>query len=352
VEYGRIVSGAWSITVRTRALWWLGAISAAQAVVYAVVVGAIAAPMAMMPQLASAISAADNGTADTIGGDRLQLLVTAAQWVGSHTVAISLVAGGVFSAWLILGVFDVAAQVGIVSQVDAVADRRPASAGAGLRDGFRYWWRTVALLALAALPGLIYLLAMALVMLFTISLPLYLGQPPKAGAALVSNLALTPLSGVVTLLAVPLGVLVQLAVRFAVVDDAEWRSSFGAAWRLAKANLAELAIVYVMIAAFTLCAVAVFAAIAAASAVVIGVLFLGVGLAATAGDPASAGRVALAGSVGFIGLLFLAFQAVMFIWQSAVWTLVWRDRTGRDIRSTAEHRVPHPAAASTTEGGL
>ena len=118
---------------------------------------------------------------------------------------------------------------------------------------------------------------MALVVLFTVTLPLYLGQPPHAGAALVSNLVLAPLSGVVSLVSVPLVVLVQLAMRFAVIDDSAWRPAFGAAWRLAKTNLAEIAVAYVLLMLVTLLAVVAFAAVVAAAAAVVGALLLGIG---------------------------------------------------------------------------
>ncbi len=219
MEYGRILRGAWTITARTRALWWLGAIAAAQVAVYSVVVAGLTAPLSVMPGFASTIASVEAGTSSGLDSARAQPLFTAAEWLGAHLDAVVIGAIAVFSAWLVLGVLDVAAQVGIVTQVDAVAERRSASLATGLRDGFRLWWRAVALLALAALPTLVYLLVMALLVLFAVTLPLYLGQPPHAGAALVSNLVLAPLSGVVSLVSVPLVVLVQLAMRFAVIDD-------------------------------------------------------------------------------------------------------------------------------------
>jgi len=355
VEYGRVLRDAWSITVRTRVLWWLGAISAAQVVVYAAIVAGLAVPMAAMPQIASTIMATDAGAVTGSDAVRQQLVLSAAQWIGSHLAAIAMGAVAVFSVWIVLGVFDVAAQTGIVAQVAAVAEHRSASLLAGLHDGFRLWWRAVALLALAAMPSLAYLLVMALALFVTVTLPLLMGQPPKVGAALISNLVLSPLSGIASLVAVPLGVLVQLALRFAVVDNAEWRPAFRAAWRLAKANLAEIALTYALILLVTTIAVTAFSAFAAAAAAVGGVLLLGAALLATAGDSAAAGNAAAVGAVSLVGLLFLGFQAVVFVWQSSVWTLLWRDRATlghKQDNSGLDHAMVRGKADPAIEGGI
>jgi hypothetical protein len=355
VEYGRIAREAWSITARTRALWWLAAIAAAQLVAYAVMALAVAVPMTVLTQLVSSVASTESGLALGTPSPRAQQLLGLAQWMGSHFLALALGVVAVVLVWLVLGVFDVAAQTGMITQVDAVASQRPASLGAGLRDGFRLWWRSVALLALAVLPALVYLLVMAVVMFFTISLPLYLGQPPKASAALVANLAISPLAGLVSLASVPLGVLVQLALRFAFLDDLPWRSAFGASWRLAKMYFVEILLTYALIALVSVAALTTFAALAVVIAGLSSLIFLAGGLLLSSGDLALSGRIAGVGAAGVAGLLFLTFQAVLLVWQSAMWTLVWRDRSGKRRHSGAEANegaVLRGLAASTTEGSV
>jgi hypothetical protein len=353
VEYGRIVREAWSITVRTKSLWWLGGIAAAQVAVYLVVISGLVAPMAALPQLASAITASGTDLATGAPTGAEKALVAVGQWLGTHWPALATGAALVLAAWLVLGVLDVAAQTGIVTQANAVAERRTASARAGMRDGFRYWWRAVALLALAALPTMVYLLVMATVVFFTVSLPLYLGQPPNPGGAFAANLVLTPLSAVVSVTSVPLAVLVQIALRFAVIDDVVWRPAFRSAWQLAKSNLTEIFIAYALVALVSIAALFLFAFLAALLALIASVLFLGGALVFTSGDTSSAGRIALFGTAGFVALLFVAFQAVMFVWQSSVWTLVWRDRTCRGRGPDAdrgEQTILRGSATPTTEG--
>ncbi len=341
--------------MRTRALWWLGAIAAAQMVVYAVVVGGLAAPMAALLQLSGTIAAGGTQAVTGAPAAAQQLLISAGLWLGAHLGAVVAVTAAVFSAWLALGVLDVAAQIGIVTQVDESARWRPASVRVGMRDGFRHWWRAIALFALAALPSLTYLLVMAVVVLVTVSIPLYMGELPKPGAAFVANMVLSPLSALVSLSAVPLGVLVQLALRFAVLENLAWRASVRSAWRLSKANLAEVAIAFLVVALVSSLATLAFVVAAAAAAAIASVLVLGAALLATSGDTASAGRIAGFGAAGFAGLLFLAFQAVMFVWQSAMWTLVWRDRTAAVVDSSVAERgstIQRSVTAPTTEGSV
>ena len=353
MEYGRLVREAWSVTSRTRALWGLGAIVALQLVVYAAIVMSLSAPLAILPQMAESMSA-EGGAASQGAVDGEQILVFAAQWVAARASLIAAVVLGVFLLWVVLGVLDVAAQVGMITQVEAVQERRTTSAGAGMADGFRYWWRAVALLAIAALPALVYLLISALVVLFTVSLPLYLGNQPAPGAALISNLVLTPLSAVSSLIAIPLAVLVQLALRFAVLDHASWRAAFGRAWRLAKGSFAEVALVYLLLVAVGFVVSLALMGVLALAGIVLATITLWISASMTGAPGGSAVATALVGLVVLGGLLFVAMQAVMFIWRSSVWTLFWREKTGRGGHAVTPTigTVSGDAAGSTNEGGL
>jgi len=351
VDYGRIARDAWAVTVRTRPLWYLGAICAAEAAFSSAALALLAVPMSIIPQ---AVTGADPSAAAPFSGSRERVVLDVAQWLGGHLAAVTVGVAIALCVWLVIGAVGVAAQTGIVTQVAAVAEARAASVGAGVRDGFRLWWRVVALLAIAALPGLVYLLVMAVVMTFTITVPLVLGKQPDPGTVLLANLGMSPLAPVTTLVAVPLGVLVELGVRFGVLDGVEWRPAFASAWRLARADFAEIALTYVLVTIVAAAASVAFAVIALSCGAVTGAVALGAGLLATAGDAAQAGRAAVWVGGGASALLFVAFEAVMFVWHSAVWTLVWRDRTGRSPDSKASgYRPQSPGVtAPTTERGL
>jgi hypothetical protein len=348
VSYGRILRDAWTVATRTWALWWLGVISALQAAVLTLVITSMTVPLTLIPTMATALASGP----DTAESNRFLFAVT--DWISGHLAVIVAVVVAVYTFWLALAIVDVAAQTGIVSQVDAVAEGKPASVRAGLRDGFRLWWRAVALLSIAMLPGLIILLAVAIVMFLTVSLPLLKGQPPSPALMVISNQFSAPLSSLISAVTIPLAILAGIALRYAVIDDIEWRPSLRASWQLIKVNLAEVAITYVLLVAITLPVIMVFGVVVLAIAGVAGAATFGVTVAFSGGtDAAIATAFGAAFATAFAagGLLFVAFQAAMFVWQSCVWTIVWRNLTGRAGRgdSPGETVDTRGAAALATE---
>lgn len=334
MDYWGVVKGAWSITRRTRALWWLGVISAAQLVVYTFILVALAVPMSLIAQLIAPPRFPDLAVQAQFDAVRERLLTGSVQWLGTNKTA--LVAGVVviFALWLVLGVLDVASQTGIITQVYSVAEKRGASLRTGLRDGFRLFWRAAGLLALAALPNLVLLLIMSLAIYATVTWPVSHGRLPDVNAAMTANIMLAPLSAIASVISVPLAVLVQLGMRFAVIGDRQWRDSFSAAWGLAKSSALEVALMYVILASVAAGAALVFVLAVAAVAAVAAAVLLGIAMVGTGGDTGASGVIALVGASALGALLLLAFQSMMFVWMSSAWTLFWRVATGHAERES------------------
>jgi hypothetical protein len=198
----------------------------------------------------------------------------------------------------------------------------------------------VGLLAVAALPSLIYLLAIALFTFFTVSLPLYQGRLPDAISLSASNALTAPLSTLVSLAAIPLGVLVALGLRFAVLQDCEWREALGRAWRLGRSRFVDVALMYLVILGITTAVVIVMG-------IVVGVVVSvgGIGIAVmVSGAGVSAPVVVLGVVVALISMLVLAAGSVAtFTWVSVAWTLFWRRAIGAE-----QPAAPVPAAPFAT----
>ena len=158
---GGVLWQAWTIVRRSRPLWWLGAVSAAQAIVYSAVVMLMILPSVALPQLVVPLQAASSATSPD-----------AAQLSGLSAV------------------FDVAAQVGVITQGAEERVGRRASTRAGLGDGFGVWWQTIRLLAVAALPALVLVLGIGVSTLFTYTLPLMRGELPNTATAVSGQLLL------------------------------------------------------------------------------------------------------------------------------------------------------------------
>ena len=324
MDYKALALDAWRIARRSRPLWWLGLVSAAQLVVYAAIMAATVGPMLLLPQLVVAprTSATPAETQLQVLRERVVFMLT--DWLAVHGAA--LIAGAVvaFGVWLVLGVFDVASQGGLISQADKAAHGRTASFRSGMRDGFRGWWRVMELLAVAALPSLVSMLATALVMLFTVTVPLLRGVLPDPMASLAGNAALSPLSSLAAVVAIPLGVIVQLGMRDAMLADADWKTALREGWGLVKARPAEVVAVYLL-----MIAVGVGATIVAG--VVLGIVAVptfAVVFALAAG-PAAARIAAAVSVIGVLSLIVvLPFAVLNYVWNSCVWTLFWRRTAG------------------------
>jgi hypothetical protein len=327
VDWGGLVREAWRLAFRTRPLLGLSAITALQAVALIVMSGGVVALFVVV--LIQAFAPAGAGSP------------TLVQSLASLWPALMASALGLMAVWLVLAVFDVAARPGLITQTLAASDGRAASIAAGLGDGFRIWWRTVGLLAIAAMPGLIYALVLSIGLLFVVSLPMYLGNAPDPVVLSLANSLSQPLGGLVSLVAIPLGVLSQLGLRYAAAEDLHWRPAFSAAWVLAKARFADVALVYLLL-------VALIGIVGLGLAIVLGILGLiaaAVTLAfgAGAGGPSAAAVMSwvVCGVLGAVTLF--VFQVYAGAFSSVMYTMFWVRVSGS--LGSAEKSLPIPGGA-------
>jgi hypothetical protein len=320
-----VLSDAWRIVRGSRPLWWLGAISALQAVIYSAVVMLMVLPSVALPQLIAPLEQASRSAAPSTAA--LSAL-SGTLLAGSEAVVryLPMVVTGIvllMCLWVASGVFDVAAQAGSVSQVNRVAEGRRASVRDGMRDGFAVWWQSIGLLAVAALPALVLMLALALSTLWTYTLPLSRGELPNTAVALGSQVAMTPLQGIVSIVSIVLGVIVQMSLRSVVLEGMAWRPALRSGWAMSRAHVADVALVYVFVTAVAI-------PVGLVSVIVIGVIALVVGGLAAAVTVLLGGST-MAGAVWGLALgslcatpVWFGIQALFIAWISAAWTVLWR----------------------------
>ena len=344
MDWTGLVRDTWRIVRRERALWSLGLISAIQAGMFALIVAGLIVPMTLLTQVL--VSAQLEAAVPVPGsGASLQtMLPSVVEWLQRWSGG--LVAGIVVIVvvWAFFGILDVAATAGAISEASTIAEGREASTRRGMRDGFRIWWRTVGLLAIAALPSLLYLLVVALFTLFTISIPIAAGQPPNLAAMRSGDTFNGLLSTVVGFAGIPLGVLVQLGLRYAVIEGQEWKAALQSAWRLARGNLTEVVLMYLMQAGISAVAGFAFAFLIALVAIGAGVTVAGLVGAAHTFSGAAMFVTVIAGLL--VSTLVLALSAALFVWLAVIWTLFWRRITGREPGSVVVgvRPVPNPHA--------
>lgn len=323
MDFKALAVDAWGITRRTRALWWLGLVSAAQVVVSAVFTVFITGPLSAMPQLLQTSSVPFGSREPQLQLMRETARVVVTTWITRHGTALLLGIVVVFVLWIALGVLDVASQAGLITEAAASAEGRQTSFRGGMRAGFRIWGRVVGLLAIAALPSMFSMLMMGLIVFLTMTLPLLLGAQPNSGAALAGNVLLAPFSAFAALIGIPLGMSVQLGMRDAVLRDAGWREAFLAGWKLLKTHPMRVVVVYLLAAvigiAVALCAGVVLAVVVVPSVAIS--FAVGGGSGATA---ITSGLFVLA-TVSVV--LLVPMGVLTYVWGSCLWTLLWQRLT-------------------------
>lgn len=325
MEYKALALDAWRLTRHGRPLWWLGLVSAASALMYSLIVLAMTGPLAILPQLVVTPGTYATGVGAGVDEWRVRAVGRLSQTISAHGFSILAGITVVYVVWIVLGVFDVASQTGLITQAYAAERLQAPSFRVGMRDGFRVWWRVVGLLALSVLPSLVAMLGVGLVMLFTVSLPLLRGETPDPSAVLLGNAMLSPLSAITTLVGIPVGLTVQLGMRNAVLADEDWKASFSAGWKLLAGNFMEVALVYLLVAGVGLI-VGIVAGIVIS--VVGGIAAVVVVSEVLTGGAGGGVVLTLVAAFAVLSLLLVPLTAVTYVWNSCVWTLYWTRKTG------------------------
>lgn len=328
MDYAGVIKQAWRITRQSRVLRRLGLISAAQLIVYSLVTGAMLLLLTALPQLTTSLSVAAQGAtpgAAPLGGPDAELVARAGQALVEYLPLITGVLLVLFGIWVVLGVFDVAAQAGMIAETNGALDSRSSSLVERMRAGFGMWWRVAGLSAVAAMPTLLVLLVVGLMTTITFTIPLTQGRLPDGAAAISWQLALAPLQGIASLVSAVLAVVVQIALRSAVLDDIQWRAALRRGWALVKANLVQVGLTYLAVAVIA-------AAVSFAAWLVAGVLLsagalmlLGISAAAPGAGSVVVGIAVLGGVALTTGGVVV--YSLTIAWTSAVWTIVWRNLT-------------------------
>lgn len=342
MDWAGLVREAFSLTRRGTALWRLGAVSAVQLVLYMILLTAAVVPLAVLTQV-MAVADSPDAAAPL---QSFEVLSQVLSWVSEHRTGIVAVVLSLFAIWVTSGIFDVAATAGSISQTGRLADNRQATFSQGMRDGFRAWWRTVGLLAIAAIPAVVSLAVLAVVTLLTINIPIAQGHSPSPAAISAGSTINSALSGALGLVAIPLGVIAQLGMRYIMFEDSDWKSAWRSAAELARARLSDVVIMYLVQMAVVWVISSVFAV--AAGALVAG-LVVSVALIVGAAH-AFSGAAFFVTTLGVLVLTVsgLGYFVFLLVWQSVAWTLFWRRVRGAYLAVPRTHGSAPAVTASAS----
>jgi hypothetical protein len=308
VDHIGILKRAWNITWRYKALWILG--------LFAGGAGGNSGGSRGFNNLGS-----NSGS----GTSRLQPQADElTRWAESHLALLILIGVALILIGLLLWVISIAAKGGLVWLSNEAADEREVRAGRGWRAGFHFWGRTFLIGLLLALP----ILAIVLVIGFVVAV-MAIGAGGLAGssgnpaAAFGSILGACGVFAVALIVLVPLaiviGLLSELGLRHAVLDDMHAIPAIKAAWWDLRNRVKDVLIMWLLLIV---------------TGVVYGIVALVVVLAFVAPSVLLilAGAWPIGALLIFVGILVLLVPSAIYnTFYSTSWTVFFRRMTGREI---------------------
>ncbi len=312
MDYFGILKRAWNVAWRNKALWVLGLF---------------------------AVGASSGGSGGGGGSgwrtSDLGEFEAAARWVEANAgllIVLAAIVGVIGFAFFILSV---AARGGLVAEVDRLERGDKVSLGRGWRTGFRYWFRIFGINVLLAIPILLLVGAfVALVAAGGIGLGLSGGSDLAAGGLVgIICLGIPVFVLLVIPLAIIIGILGELALRHAVIEDAGAIDAIKLGWDDLWGKRGAVMMWLVMLLPGLAFGVVIF---------LLSLPFIIAGIFA-----------AVAESFVLAGVLFTLMVLVMLVpsalygaFYSAAWTIFFRQMTG--LEKVAEKVEP----AMTGEGHL
>lgn len=341
MDYWGILKQSLRIVRTERGLWGFGALSAAQSVLATVVFIAIGGLSGIVGALGQEIALEGLGGSSGVG-DLTRLAAAGYDVIARWLPAIVGVSVVVLLVWLVFAVLDVAASGGAIAQADAALRGGRASFREGMGFGFSRWGRIAALLAVTAAPLLAGALAQALATFATITVPLMRDSAPSLSAIWLANQSASGIASLASILAVPLGVIVMLALRWALLENVTWRAALRSAWHVCVSRFADVALMYLVLLVAALIAGMAFGLVVAVVLAIVGT---------AAGVAYFSEAVTGAVVIGIFGLLLLSglgavFQGVFNLVLSVTYTVFWRALTDQPAPA------PVPGATGTTQGEL
>ncbi len=326
MDYWGILKQSLRIVRTERGLWGFGALSAAQSLLATVVFVAIGGLSGIVGALGQEIALGGLGGSSSPG--RLtRLAVAGYDLIVTWLPAIVGVSVVVMLGWLVFAILDVAASGGAISQADTVLRGGRASFREGMGFGFSRWGRIAALLAVTAAPLLVGALAQALATLATITLPLMRDSAPSLSAIWLANQSASGIASLASIVAVPLGVIVMIALRGALLEDLTWRAALGSAWHVCVSRFADVALMYLVLLVAALIAGVAFGL---ALAVVVAVAGTAAGVAYFSEAVIGAIVIGVLGLVAMVALSAVLQGAFNLVF-SVTYTVFWRALTDSPV---------------------
>ncbi|MDR3686290.1 MAG: hypothetical protein P4L93_04960 [Coriobacteriia bacterium] len=319
MEYGQIIKKAWRITWRYRFLWVLG--------IFAGITGwggqGSGGYSPGQSFGSGSTSSGGSSTSPFSGGQLQQLSSTASRWIPV------LIAAGLI--WIVFALFmwvlNLAAQGGLVWAVNEIEDGRTPQLGSAWKQGFSRLWSVLGLGILVQLPLLVALLLLVAAVGVPIALAVARGGSGAVGAILPVCGSLVIGIPLILVMSFVLGIVYVIALRRIVLDGIGAIQSAKDAYKTFRARFKDTALMWLINWGLNVAA----GLVVAIPIVIVTLVLLVPGIAAAVAR--NWGLVALLVGVWIIVLIAVSlfYVAVWGTFTSALWTILYRRMTGREI---------------------
>jgi hypothetical protein len=310
MDYGELVTHAWSITWNNKFLWVLGFLAALTGV-------------------------SSNSRSFQSSFDESSFANTPDLAAQMGVMFLSLMCVFMFIG-LILWLVSMAARGGLIDGVSRIDDGEKITLGDAFSAGTSAIWRLIGIYILAYLPLIIIGIVVGIVAAMAIGGTVAMGSlaqnPDEAIAAVVGSMGLLLLCLCLLMcLMIPLGIVLSFIAEFAaratVIHKMGITSSLSQGWRIFKGNLGPIILLWLL-----MFVIGIIASLA------LGVIMLPLSLMIFApmlmslfneGTLGGLNIVWTMGGTLCLGIFGAALMSVVQTWGSAVWTLAYKEFTGK-----------------------
>ncbi len=320
MPYGDILKRAWLLTRRHKILWLFGLLAGAGGGINFGDLGDVGRRGNALPD-GSRFPGMPEGMGEGMPWQGGGFGPMALEWLQRNAGTIALVVALAALLGLVLLVVGIAAKGGLV-HLSARADAEaPVLAADGWRIGFHHWWRTLGTHRVIFVPIVAVVLVGATVLGVTgLGALAAFGadRPGLGGSGVVAIIGLALLFLPILFLATLIATLIlELALRHAILADRPVFDAVGAAWRDLRGRFVDVFVMWLvmLLGGFAFAFVFAFiAALALTPAIIAGI----------ASDSVATGI-----AFGIPGILILLVPVGAYsAWRSTAWTLFWQRLTG------------------------
>ncbi|MDO8848827.1 MAG: hypothetical protein Q7W51_10630 [Coriobacteriia bacterium] len=321
MDYFGILKKAWNITWKYKMLWVLGLFAGA---------GSSGGN--------SSTNSYQQGSGDASSASMDQF----GRWVTDNVVLVAIIFGVLVVIGLVFWVLSIAAQGGLIHGANEAAEGRTPSLRNCWGVGFGKWGRTFMIYLMTALPIIAVVAVMTVLFIGVIGGGAAAGDEAAGLAAVGGICLLLPLMGfIILVLGVILSIVIQLALRYGVLDDVTFGQAIKRGWNDLWAKRGAFVMFLVMILpgiayGFATLIVLIPFALPAVAAFMAGQYIIGVALFV------------------LMILVLMVPGAIYGTFVSSAWTIFFRQMTGREpktasVPATPPSYIPPPAPFAASD---